>query len=129
VKKKILVADDDPGIQDIFRLILEREGFEVQMIPNGNQILKNQFYLPDIFILDKQLSGVDGLDICRFLKKQKRTAHLPVIMVSANPSIGILASEAGADDYVEKPFEVKYLLKKIQTHIMDENVPVPDPAG
>jgi DNA-binding response OmpR family regulator len=129
VKKKILVADDDPGIQDIFRLILEREGFEVQMIPNGNQILKNQFHLPDIFILDKQLSGVDGLDICRFLKKQKRTAHLPVIMVSANPNIGVLASEAGADDYVEKPFEVKYLLKKIQTHIMSENAPVPDPAG
>lgn len=117
VKKRIIVTDDDPGIQDIFRLILEREGYDVEIMSNGNEILKNHYTLPDLFILDKQLSGIDGLDICRHLKANKKTMAIPVIMVSANPSIGSLSREAGADDYIEKPFEVRYLLKKIQAYI------------
>ncbi len=115
--KKIVVSDDDSGIQDIFRLILERAGYEVEVVCNGNDMLKNQFKLPDLFILDKQLSGVDGLDICRHLKRQKKTAHIPVIMVSANPNINLLSKEAGADDYIEKPFEMGHLLEKISSHL------------
>jgi DNA-binding response OmpR family regulator len=115
MSKKIIVIDDDPGIQDIFRLILQREGFDVQIISNGKDILKNAFTIPDLFILDKQLSGVDGVDICLHLKKQKKTKNIPVIMISASPGIGTLAIEAGADDYLEKPFDIKALLGKIHT--------------
>jgi DNA-binding response OmpR family regulator len=116
-KKKILVTDDDPGIRDIFKIIFETAGYDVQMIINGDDILNNKFEIPDLFLLDKQLSGVDGIDICRYLKDQKATAHLPVIMISANPNIGKLSEEAGADAYIEKPFEVKHLLEMVERYI------------
>jgi CheY-like chemotaxis protein len=79
--------------------------------------LNNKFDIPDLFLLDKQLSGVDGIDICRYLKEQKATSHLPVIMISANPNIGKLSEEAGADAYIEKPFEVKHLLEMVERYI------------
>lgn len=117
MKKKIVVTDDDPSIQDIFRLILEREGYDVQIIPSGKDVFNNKFIIPDLFVLYKQLSGVDGLDVCRHLKSQKRTRHIPVIMVSANPGIARLALGAGADDYLEKPFNIKTLVEKVQALI------------
>lgn len=116
MKRKILITDDDPGIQDIFKLILEREGYEVHIEANGNELLKNKFVLPDLFIIDKQLSGIDGLEICKFLKTNKRTASIPVILVSANPLIQSLANEAGVDNYLEKPFEMKALLRLINKY-------------
>ena len=75
--------------------------------------LKNKFTLPDLFLIDKQLSGYDGLDICRHLKNQAHTKNIPVIMISASPNIGALSKEAGADAYIEKPFEVKDLLRLV----------------
>lgn len=116
-KKKILVTDDDPGIRDILKIIFETAGYDVQLITNGDDLLNGKFEIPDLFLLDKQLSGVDGIDVCRYLKKQKNTSHLPVIMISANPNIGRLSEEAGADAYIEKPFEVKYLLKMVERYI------------
>lgn len=112
-KKKILIADDDPGIQDIFSIIFDNAGFDIQMKDNGEDLLKNKFTLPDIFLIDKQLSGYDGLDICRHLKNQAHTKNIPVIMISASPKIGALSKEAGADAFIEKPFEVKELLRVV----------------
>src|SRR5262245_20366578 len=117
MKKRIVVTDDDPGIQDIFRLILEREGYEVELVINGQDILNTRFKLPDLFILDRQLSGLDGLDLCRHLKKQRKTRHIPVIMVSANPNIGSMAKEAGANDYIEKPFDIRSFLGVIRRYV------------
>jgi DNA-binding response OmpR family regulator len=117
LKKRIVITDDDPGIQDIFRIILERAGYDVEVITNGLDMLKNQFKLPDLFILDKQLSGVDGLRVCEHLKKQKSTKRIPVIMVSANPNIHQLARDAGADDFIGKPFEIDSLLNKVRDHL------------
>ena len=116
-KKNIVITDDDPGIRDIFKIIFETAGYDVQLITNGDDLLNNKFDIPDLFLLDKQLSGIDGIDICRYLKKQNTTSHLPVIMISANPHIGKLAEEAGADAYIEKPFEVKYLLEMVERYI------------
>ena len=113
MKKKILITDDDPGIQDIFKLILERAGYATEIIPNGRQLMENRFECPDIFLLDKQLSGYDGLDICRHLKSQESTRHIPVIMTSATPGLDKLAEQAGADDFIEKPFNIQELLDKV----------------
>ena len=116
-KKNIVVTDDDPGIRDILKIIFETAGYHVQLITNCNDLLNDKFEIPDLFLLDKQLSGVDGIDICRYLKEQSTTSHLPVIMISANPHIGKLSEEAGADAYIEKPFEVKYLLETVKRYI------------
>jgi DNA-binding response OmpR family regulator len=117
MKKKILITEDDPGLQDIFKIILEKAGYEVEIISNGNTLLQNKFTPPNLFLLDKQLSGMDGLDICKHLKKQKNTQNIPVIMISANPSISVLSGDAGANAYIEKPFEKNYLLKMVEAHI------------
>src|SRR6187401_2024077 len=114
MKKKILVADDDPSIRDIFKIIFEKAGYSIEIKDDAEDVLKNNFTIPDVFLIDKLLSGYDGLDICRHLKKNPATSHIPVIMVSASPDIGITAIKAGADDFVEKPFDLKYLLKVIE---------------
>jgi DNA-binding response OmpR family regulator len=117
MRHKILVADDDPGIRDIFNIILAKAGYDIEIKDDANEIFKNKFRIPDLFLVDRLLSGVDGLDVCRYLKSNEQTSHIPVIMVSASPDIGILAVKAGADDFVEKPFELGYLLKVIERNI------------
>ena|SRR5437773_7131910 len=117
MKKKILITEDDPGLQDIFKIIFEKAGYDVEIMSNGNPLLKNEFDIPHLFLLDKQLSGIDGIDICKHLKKQKKTQDIPVIMISANPGIGEMAEDAGANAYIEKPFEKNYLLKMVEEYI------------
>jgi len=106
MKYKILVADDDPGIRDIFNIILAKAGYDIEIMDDANEIFKNKFRIPDLFLVDRLLSGVDGLDVCRYLKSNEQTSHIPVVMVSASPDIGVLAVKADADDFVEKPFEL-----------------------
>ena len=115
--KKILVTEDDPGLQDIYRIILERAGYSVTMYSNGNDLLQNNFDLPDLFLLDKQLSGTDGLEICKFLKSQPVTQNIPVIIISATVGIQKLVNAVGADAFIEKPFEKKYLLQVLEEHL------------
>ncbi|SRR5258705_1576008 len=122
MKKRILVADDDPGIRDIFRIIFEGAGYEIELIEDGRDLLKKSFTSPDLFLIDKQLSGIDGLDICRYLKLQPSTKHIPIIIISASPDIGIAARNAGADDYIEKPFELNHLLKFVERHLSQSKV-------
>jgi CheY-like chemotaxis protein len=81
--------------------------------------MRNDFELPDLFIIDKQLSGVDGLELCRFLKMQETTRNIPVIIISASPYISTQAINAGADEFVEKPFKIKELLSIVQKHILN----------
>ncbi len=115
--KHIIIADDDPGIRDIFQLILKRAGYDVTVYPNGEALMENAFELPDLFILDKQLSGVDGLEVCRFLKNQEVTKDIPVIIISASPYAQKKVDEAGADDFIEKPFKTKTLIEMMKKHL------------
>jgi DNA-binding response OmpR family regulator len=115
--ERIYIVEDDEGIQDILKIILEKAGYQTKIFPGGEAIMANDYDRPDLFLLDKQLSGVDGLDICKHLKRQEETKELPVIMISANPNIANLAKEAGADDFIEKPFTSAELLGTIETQI------------
>lgn len=117
MKKRILITDDDEGVQDIFKLIFERAGYEVSIYGEAVSILQNNFAHPDLFLLDRQLSGQDGLQVCKFLKNQATTKNIPVIIVSATPGIAKLAEQAGADDFIEKPFQIKDLLKVVEKWI------------
>jgi DNA-binding response OmpR family regulator len=114
--KKIIFAGGDPTIQDVISLIFEGQ-YDVTVYSDGEALLKNEFVLPDLFLLDKQLSGIDGLDICRFLKSQDSTKNVPVIIISANPKIYELAKSAGADAAIEKPFPIKELRDLIELHL------------
>lgn len=111
--KKIILADDDPSIQESAKMILERVGYEVTGMLNGDTLFDGDYELPDLYILDKQLSGVDGLDICNFLKHGEKTKNIPVLMLSASPHISRLAHQAGADDFLEKPFKMTALREMV----------------
>jgi len=113
MQKKILVTDDDPGIQDVFRIIFERAGYNVNVSADAKCILENNFVHPDVIVLDRHLSGLDGLDVCRYLKSNSETRNIPVIMVSATPGIAVMAMQAGAQDFIEKPFLIKELLATV----------------
>jgi DNA-binding response OmpR family regulator len=115
--KQIIIADDDAGLRDIFQLILKRAGYGVTLFPNGESLLNNGFVLPDLFILDKQLSGMDGYEVCRFLKQQDSTKNIPVIIISASPYIKEKVDDAGADDFIEKPFRTKTLIEVMEKHL------------
>lgn len=117
MKKRILIADDDASLRDLFQIILEKAGYDIEIKEDANEIFENKFKVPDIFLVDKLLSGIDGLDICRYLKNNDKTNHIPVIMVSAMPNIGVSATDAGADDFIEKPFDVTHLLSVIERNI------------
>ncbi|MGH7203186.1 MAG: response regulator [Candidatus Levyibacteriota bacterium] len=116
-KKKIMVADDDPAILDAIKLMLETVGYEVDTTVNGETVRKMVDNLPDLLLLDIWMSGQDGRNICRHLKSKKKTQHIPIIMISANKDTEKIAKEAGADDFLAKPFEMDDLLNKIATHL------------
>ncbi len=115
--KKILIADDDPAIRDVFKVILETSGYEVEAKENGSEIIENNFTIPDLFLIDRLLSGIDGLDICRYLKDNVATKNIPVVMISASSDIAAASAKAGADDYIEKPFDLSHLLSVIERNI------------
>ena len=119
MKKKILITDDDEGVQDIFKMIFEKEGYEVEVLGEATKIFENEFNIPDLILLDRQLSGYDGLNVCKFLKGQSSTKHIPVIIVSASPDISRLALQAGANDFIEKPFEKKSLLNVVSKWLVN----------
>ncbi|MES2430256.1 MAG: response regulator [Bacteroidota bacterium] len=117
MKKRIVVLDDDDSIQDLLRMIFERAGYEVISESDPEDVLKGYKDLPDIYLLDRQLAGADGLVLCDQLKHSPTTQHIPVIMVSASPDIGVLSKLAGANDYIEKPFRVNHLLNVVEHQI------------
>jgi DNA-binding response OmpR family regulator len=117
IRQKILIAEDDPSIQKLYSIVLKKAGYDVEISPDGRTLYETLKRLPSLFILDKQLAGYNGLDVCRYLKSKETTRDIPVIMISATPDIGSLAVKAGAEDFLEKPFSAKILLGKIQKWI------------
>jgi CheY-like chemotaxis protein len=109
--KKVMIIEDDPAILDVLGMIFTRAGYEILAYPNGNFILLGEFKIPDLFVIDKQLSGVDGLEICKHLKQSDSTKHLPVIILSATPHLHTQIKLVGADAFLEKPFSNSNLLQ------------------
>ena len=108
-----MIADDDPGILDAVEAMLEFGGYEVSSTPNGATVLEMTDGLPDLLLLDIWMSGTDGRDVCKQLKSKELTKDMPIIMISAGTELERSAKEAGADDFLEKPFDMEELLQKI----------------
>jgi DNA-binding response OmpR family regulator len=113
----ILVVDDDPGILDALRFLFEDEGYRVQTSEKGDyaEALHDNGGLPDLIVLDILLSGKDGREICRKLKSQADTRHVPIIMISAHPDAERSTRDVGADAFVAKPFAIDHLLTVVES--------------
>ena len=114
IKKRILIADDDPAIVDSLTVILEEFGYDVNSTGDGRQVYRIKNDLPDLLLLDIWMSGIDGRQICNDLKRENVTKGVPIILISAGRDIKKSANESGADDYLEKPFTMDDLLKKVE---------------
>ncbi|HEX6553884.1 MAG TPA: response regulator transcription factor [Ktedonobacteraceae bacterium] len=116
--KKILVVDDEPDILEFLQVILEEEGYSVATTEKGEYVEKlHAGGLPDLILLDVLLSGKDGREIVKQLKNQGETKSIPIIMFSAHPSAEKTAREAGADDFVAKPFHIDFLLAVVAKYL------------
>jgi CheY-like chemotaxis protein len=110
MRKKILIAEDDPDIGDMVQLILEEAGYEVELQADGQVVQEMQEPFPDLLFLDIRLAGTDGWTICRQLKGNPATHHIPIILLSAQSGIQNIARDAGAETFLAKPFEMEELL-------------------
>lgn len=118
-KTKILVVDDDSGIGEMLKTLLEFYGFEVTVTEKPDKaedIIKEQGI--DLVMLDMLISGVNGTDVCEGIRHNEHIKDVPVLMMSALHDAGPKCKEAGADDFMAKPFEIEDLIKKIN-HILE----------
>ncbi len=112
--KKIMIADDDPAIVDSLTMMLEFGGYEVCSTVDGAEVRALNKELPDLLLLDIWMSGEDGKEICKKLKSQDSTKHIPIIMISASRDIETSARESGANAFITKPFEMDNLLATVK---------------
>jgi len=110
----ILVLDDDPDICAMLKMVLEYHGYgaeEADGEEKARTVLATRKV--DLIIMDMLLSGADGTDICRRLKQDEKTLSIPILMFSAHPNAQNVCIQAGADDFIAKPFEMNDLIDKV----------------
>jgi DNA-binding response OmpR family regulator len=112
----VLVVDDDPTVSDVVRRYLEQDGFRVRLAADGLAALAAvAAETPDLVVLDLMLGGIDGLEVCRRLRRE--LPDLPVVMLTAlgEEADRVVGLEVGADDYVTKPFSVRELVLRVRS--------------
>lgn len=117
LKKNIALVEDDPEIAELIILNLEKNGYFVTAFANGNSFLEFlETMLPELVILDLMLPDIDGLEICKIMRRQSSCAGVPIIIVSAkcDELDKVLGFELGADDYLTKPFSMKELIARVK---------------
>ncbi len=119
-RETILIIEDEEDILELVAYNLEKENYRVLKAESGEDgVALAKRELPDLIILDLMLPGIDGLDVCRELKREDKTAGIPIIMLTAKGEEAdiVVGLELGADDYITKPFSVKVLLARIKAVI------------
>ena len=120
---KVLIIDSDRNICELLRLCLEKEGFGVIVSNDGEEgLVKFSALKPDIILLDVVLTGIDGWQICREVRKKSNT---PLIYITSKSEIfdKVLGLELGADDYIVKPFDVKEVIARVKAVLRRTSVP------
>lgn len=114
---KILVVDDDPAINEMLTIVLEAEGFQTSSVTDGAEAVQTfRSFGPDLILLDLMLPGMNGIDICREIRKE---SAVPIVMLTAKTDTVdvVLGLESGADDYITKPFKPKELVARIRARL------------
>jgi DNA-binding response OmpR family regulator len=109
---KVLLAEDDPAISDPLARALRREGYDVDVCTDGESALAEALLQPDLLVLDLGLPKMDGLEVCRRLRAQGSSVPVLVLTARADEVDTVVGLDAGADDYVTKPFRLAELLAR-----------------
>ncbi len=120
--KLIMIVDDDPNVLKLFEIILQRQGYSVVAVDDPvevSQLLSTS--TPDLFILDVMMPKIDGIELCRNLRKRPDTARTPILVISGlyNENTINRATEAGANDYLPKMISPKALASKVKQTLSD----------
>jgi len=113
----VAIVDDEPDILELVKVNLVNEGFDIKTFTNGNSFLDFiKSRIPDILILDLMLPDINGMELCKRLKRDNEYSNFPIIMLTAKDSEfdKVLGLELGADDYVTKPFSVRELVARVK---------------
>lgn len=122
---KILLVDDDPDIREFMSYNLRKESYDVYLAENGEKaISKAKKHLPDLIILDVMMPGMDGIEVCEALRKDKQTENILICFLTARGEdySHIAGFNAGADDYVTKPVQPTVFMKKIEAMLRRANM-------
>lgn len=127
-KELIFAVEDETHIQQLIKYNLEASGYRVITFESGEALLnKCKDTIPDLFVLDIMLPGMDGLEVCRHLRENPRTKGVPIIMLTAKSEEfdKVLGLELGADDYITKPFSVRELVARVKAMFRRVNTSSP----
>jgi two-component system, OmpR family, phosphate regulon response regulator PhoB len=113
---RVLLVEDDPALAELLEYHFKAEGYVVASTPNGDEaLLLAAEQAPDLVILDWMIEGTSGIEVCRRLRRNKETAHVPIVMLTAREieDDRIRGLETGADDYITKPFSPRELMARV----------------
>lgn len=122
MNKKILLVDDNPHILEAIELILSTESYEVFTLTKVDTIVEDVTKIkPAVILLDLLLSGKNGKEVAKELKKTETTANIPIVIISAHPSAQKAALQVGADAFLAKPFDIVDLLALVEKYSAPKN--------
>ena len=127
--RKILIVEDEEDVMELICYNLAKDGFNCDSAYNGQEALKKaQATLPDLLLLDLMLPEVDGLEVCKRLKNNPQTEHIPIVMVTAKSDEADIVTglELGADDYITKPFSPKVLVARVRAVLRRKTTEIPE---
>ena len=130
MKSRILVVDDEPEAVELLEFNLKKAGFDVITAADGAQALKKaRSAQPDLIVLDLMMPEIDGLEVCKILRRDPATARIPIIMLTAKAAEvdRIVGLELGADDYVTKPFSPRELVLRVNKVLRRGQTDQPEP--
>ena len=118
MKQKVLIFDDDADILEVCTIVLETSGFEVTTQKNCEDVLeKIDRYTPDVLLMDNKIPPSGGIEACRTIRGSVEHSTLPIVFFSANQDVARLAGDAGADHFIEKPFDLDTLVSTLRKAI------------
>jgi DNA-binding response OmpR family regulator len=118
--ERILIADDDPTLRTLLETVLEMHEFDVVSVSNGDALVRTaREILPDLLLVDIMMPVMDGLEAIRQLRHDTRTAHIPMLLLTAHatPQQAVIGFESGADDYITKPFNNDLLVARVKANL------------
>jgi DNA-binding response OmpR family regulator len=114
--EKILVVDDERDVRGLLSDFLTEEGYKVILATNGAEAIGlAELENPEVILLDINMPGIDGIEVCKKLKAQEKTQFIPIIIITAMEDSGFIAYLEGADDFVSKPFNLVELTFRVRS--------------
>jgi len=119
MKNKILILDDNNDILEILTMLLTDFGYDIKPLSSGEKVFEEiKEFQPNLLIMDVMIAGMNGISICKEIKRNIQTALLPVILMSGSQDLNKILKHPGApEDFLAKPFDIDIVISKIEEHI------------